>query len=155
MNEMVAPIENRRIDPRILPEPERGIPSVAGEQQPEDPAPLRQREPLLLSGRLNDAPVRSHEALKDPGGLDPGSVPPAVKRAVPGGGPMAFPHFQIGFPAARILEDQGAFPDIRQDFDVAGGEEFEFHPGRQPIFPEALQGSESVVAGIKRIVRIE
>src|SRR5207247_5765437 len=71
VNEMVAGIENRGIDIGILPQPERGIPAVAGEHQPEDPAPLREREALLFSGSLKDAAIRSHEALKDPRRLDP------------------------------------------------------------------------------------
>src|SRR6185295_15032897 len=73
MNQMVARIQDRRIDPRILPQPQGRIPTVAGEQEPEHPASLRQREALLLSRSLKSVSIRRHEALEDPGGLDPGA----------------------------------------------------------------------------------
>src|SRR5204862_2582261 len=58
VNEMMAPLEDRRINPCVLPQPQRRIPAVAGEEQPEDPPPLREREAFLLSGSLENASVR-------------------------------------------------------------------------------------------------
>src|SRR6185436_5780416 len=155
VNQMTAGIENRRINPGVLAQPQRRLSAVAGEQQPQHIAALREGEALLLPGRLNNRAVRSHEAPEHPGRIDPRAVPPAVERAVLRGGPLTFPRLQGDLPAAGILEDEGAVPDVGQDFKLAGGPEFELPAGRQPFLPKTFEGSKSVVAGIEGILRVE